>query len=79
MNGTITEMKNTLEGINSKLDNTGKDQQTGKQSSRNYWSWTRQERNEDSLRDNFKHSIYIIVHTRIKREREKGWELFLKT
>ena len=36
MKNTITEMKNTLEGINSKLDNTGKDQQTGKQSSRNH-------------------------------------------
>lgn len=45
----------------SKLENRG----------RNHWSWTRQERNEDSLRDNIKHSIYIIVATRIKREREK--------
>ena len=31
MKNTITEMKNTLEGINSRLDDRGTDQQAGRQ------------------------------------------------
>ena len=51
MKNTITEMKNTLEGINSRLDDRGTDQQAGRQINGNIWSWTENRIKEATLRD----------------------------
>ena len=85
MNNTITEMKNTLEGSNSKITEaeeqisnledsvveiTATEQNKGK----------RMERNRDSLRDlsgNIKHTNICIIGIpeREEREREETWEI----
>ena len=82
MNKTITEMKNTLEGINSRIieaeekirelkdrmvEITAKEQNKEK----------RMKRNEDSLRDiwsNIKHSNIRIIGVTEQEEKEKGSE-----
>ena len=86
MNNTITEMKNTLEGINSRITEaeerisdledrmvefTAVEQNTEK----------RMKRNEDSLRDlwdNIKCNNICIIGVPEGEEREKGPEKYLK-
>ena len=88
MKNTITEMKNTLEGINSRINNTEEwiseledraveiadAEQRGKK---------RMKRNEDSLRDlcdNIKHTDICIIGIPKGEERErKGLRTYLKT
>ena len=73
---TKNEMKNTLEGINSRLNNRGTDQWAGRQRNGNQCCWTEKKkngRNEDSLRDYWDN----IKHTNTCRRRiewEKGVE-----
>ena len=80
MNNTITEMKTTLEGINSRI--TGAEEQISDLEDRmvvftavEQNKEQRMKRNEDSLRDlwdNIKHNNICIIGVPEGEEREKG-------
>ena len=82
MNNTVTEMKNTLERINSRITDT--EEQISDLEDRKVESTAaeqnkekRMKRNEDSLRDlwdNVKHNNILIIGVPEKEEREKGPE-----
>ena len=86
MNNTITEMKTTLEGINSRI--TEAEEQISDLEDRMV-EFTAvgqnkekgMKRNEDSLRDlwdNIKHNNILIIGVPEGEEREKGPEKYLK-
>ena len=80
MNNTITEMKNTLEGINSRITEA-EEQVSNLEDKMVEFTATEQnkekrmKRNEDSLRDlwdNIKHTNILIIGVPEGEEREKG-------
>ena len=86
MNNTITEMKNTLEGINSRI--TEAEEQTSELEDRMVEiaakeknKAKRMKRIEDSLRDlwnNIKYTNILIIEVPEEEEKEKGSEKYLK-
>ena len=77
-------MKNTLEGINSRLNDTEEQISKLEDSSENHWCWTekRMKRSEDSLRElwaNIKRTNIHIIGVPEGGEREKGLRTYLKT
>ena len=82
MNNTIAEIKNTLEGINSRINETGKriselEDRMVEITAMKQNKEKRMKRNVDSLRDlcnNIKHTNFCILGVTEKDEREKGPE-----
>ena len=82
MNNTITEMKNTLEGINSRITEAEEqindlEERMVKYTSMEQNKEKRMKRNEDSLRnlwENIKCNIIHIIGVSEGEEREKGLE-----
>uniref|UniRef100_A0A8C9CSQ2 L1 transposable element RRM domain-containing protein n=1 Tax=Phocoena sinus TaxID=42100 RepID=A0A8C9CSQ2_PHOSS len=82
MNNTITEMKNTLEGINSRITEaeeriSGLEDRIVEFTAMEQNKEKRMKRNEDSLRDlwdNIKHNNIRIIGVPEGEEREKGPE-----
>ena len=79
MKNTITEMKNTLEGINSRLNDTEKEiselEDRVLEITNTKQKKKRMKRNEDSLRDfwdNIKHINICIIGVPKRKERERG-------
>ena len=81
-------MKNSLEGITSRLNDTEEQVSEVKDSSENHWSWTekrkKDKKDEDSLRDlwdNIKCTNICIIWVleAEEREREKEQRTYLKT
>ena len=77
MKNTITEMKNTLEGINSRLNDS--EEQISELEDRamaiTATEQKKMKRNKDSLRDlwnNVKHTSVCIIQVLEEQEREKG-------
>ena len=81
MNNTITEMKNILEGINSRITDKWADKWPGRKNGGNHTEEQNKEkrmkRNEDSFRDlwdNIKFTNIHIIGVPEGEERERTWE-----
>lgn len=90
MKNSVTEKKNTLEGISSRLEDAEECQWSGGQGSRKQSSWTTKKKKSNKKRDFVKecsnifkyNNIHIIGIPRRRRERERkekgGQKAYLK-
>ena len=78
MKNTITEMKNMLKGINSRLNDSEEWISELENSRGKHYHWTeKRKRNEDSLRDlwdSIKCNNICITEVPEGEERERAWE-----